>query len=783
VNLLRRFIKTVPPWAFALVLLAIFVISVYLWARSGMQMYGGTIKFENNQYYIDYVQRGGPLDKAGIRPGDTLVSLNMMPVGEWENQSYFPGPGDTVIHGILRNNGEVRMPIKIISVLSFSPGLFWSIYIIMILFSAGSLYLLYKKPDNTAVKLLFLFITGYVITSNAQVLHGYQEEPIAMVASSIFMITGCVLGPVLIHFHLLFPKPSKLILRFKRLPLFFYFLGASIGICWAASYIHAWVNASYGGTVYNYLIRTSLWWLTCTFILALIIAIYQYKTIRDTLSRNQVLIVIIGAFFGCLTPIALSLFFDRISLLNSRILFFVPLLQGIGGLIMICCFLIAIFRYRIWDIEVFFKKALLYLGATLIIILSYLFLLFLVDLITISETRITRFIILAFSVIIFLVMRDWIQRLIERMFQREAYDSATVVSVFEEKLAGIYHVEELKAGIVNGLDSIFHFKSFVLNLKKDDGKYQPVYCLGTAIKQFKGDFEGNSVFENKLLRSKIFSPLELDQKPVILEAEHGELVVPLLKDDRSFGFFLCGPKKSEKTYSMQDIRVLSLIAKRVTALFQTAALYQKDLDRQLMLERERARISQDMHDDIGASLTRISMMSELVKNREDVGDGARQWLGQISGTSSGLMEEMNQIIWALNPKNDNLEGLVTYLRRFAFGYLEPTSIECIFDLPEEMPGSALSVEVRRNVYLVAREALHNIVKHSGATKVRIILDINEHGFRILIKDDGKGFNPGKLDFPGNGLVNMKKRMKEIGGELIIHAEPGKGTELMIDVAI
>lgn len=200
-----------------------FVISVYLWARSGMQMHGGSVKFENDQYLIDFVQRGGPLDRAGIRHGDTLVSLNMMTLEEWGNKSYISGPGDTVIHGILRNNQEVMIPIKIISVLSFSPALFWSVYIIMILFNAASLYLLFKKPDDTAVKLFFLFIQGFIITSNAQVLQGYQEEPIAMVASSVFMITGCFLGPLLIHFHLLFPKPSILILRFKRFPLFFYF--------------------------------------------------------------------------------------------------------------------------------------------------------------------------------------------------------------------------------------------------------------------------------------------------------------------------------------------------------------------------------------------------------------------------------------------------------------------------------------------------------------------------------------------------------------------------------
>jgi signal transduction histidine kinase len=253
------------------------------------------------------------------------------------------------------------------------------------------------------------------------------------------------------------------------------------------------------------------------------------------------------------------------------------------------------------------------------------------------------------------------------------------------------------------------------------------------------------------------------------------------------GFFLCGSKRSERSYSLQDIRVLSTLARRVVSLLHTATLYQKDLDRQLMLERERTRISQDMHDDVGASLTRITILSELAKNNPDTVGETRQWLSQISDTSRGVMEEMSQIIWALNPKNDTLEGLIAYIRRFATEYLEPTSIACIFDLPETLPNLPLTVEVRRNIYLVVREALHNVVKHAGATKVKISLTPQppllqgkgEKSFTLTIRDNGKGFDPAALEFPGNGIVNMKKRMQEIGGELKIKSTTGKGTEILL----
>jgi signal transduction histidine kinase len=342
----------------------------------------------------------------------------------------------------------------------------------------------------------------------------------------------------------------------------------------------------------------------------------------------------------------------------------------------------------------------------------------------IHETRTTRFLVLAVSVILFLFLRDKFQRLIDRVFHREPYDSATVVADFEEKLAGIYRTDELKAKIAQGLDEIFHFKSFMLNLKNSHLKYQPAFTIGLDHQKFNDVFEVNPELENKLRKAKVFSPVELDQKSSYLEGSNGELVVPLLKEDQPFGFFLCGQKKSEKTYSLQDIRVLSLIAKRVIALFHTANLYQKDLDRQLMLERERSRISQDMHDDVGASLTRISILSDLAKSKTEISGEAKQWLGQISETSREVTQEMSQIIWALNPKNDTLEGLVAYIRRFVNEYLEPTELTCTFDFPREISVRALSVEVRRNIYLVVREAMHNIVKHSGASQVWISMKMN-----------------------------------------------------------
>jgi signal transduction histidine kinase len=772
----KRFISRIPYWAYLLVILSIVTNTFYFIYKQQEGIDCQSNHHENGNCVIDYVTPGGAAEKAGIKPGDILVTIDSIEVHEWSSIYRGDKAGDTCYYGIIRDGRKIELPVVFSSSLEFNFGFILTIYIILILLSVGGLFLLYKKPHDVAVRLFFIFLQFFVVTQNANYIT--LREPFAIASTFIFLLSSCLVGPLLIHFHLLFPRPAKIYKRFGKWKMVFYVVGIFVTLWWFLAYRNMVMNELEIYTL-RIITRFSLLWMISTYFLAVAIVIFQFISIKETFSRNQLRLVIIGSFFGIYTAIPIVFFDGWIQQIQAKYPYIIFNLQGIGSLIMIGCILIAIFRYRIWDIEIFFRKTLLYLGATLIIILSYLFLILLINQLAINETNLTRFIVLAVSVIFFLFSRDKLQRLIDRIFHRESYDSATVVTKFEEKLAGIYRADELKIKIAQGLDEIFHFKSFMLNLKNSNQKYQHVYAIGLDKLKFDEEFEAVAEFEKKLRKTKVFSSGELEQKLAVAEAANAELIVPLVKEDQPFGFLICGQKKSEKTYSMQDIRVLTLIAKRVIALFQTATLYQKDLDRQLMLERERARISQDMHDDVGASLTRISILSDLAKSKNEVTDETKQWLGQISDTSRDVMEEMSQIIWALNPKNDTLEGLIAYIRRFAYEYLELTNINCTFDLPEILPNKPLTVEVRRNVYLVVRESLHNVVKHSGAAKVWISMKMNEHGFKIDLKDDGAGFDPGNLEFPGNGLINMRKRMKDIGGDFKITSALGKGTEIEI----
>lgn len=217
----------------------------------------------------------------------------------------------------------------------------------------------------------------------------------------------------------------------------------------------------------------------------------------------------------------------------------------------------------------------------------------------------------------------------------------------------------------------------------------------------------------------------------------------------------------------------------------------QDLERQRALERERARIARDIHDDLGASLTRISMLSQSVAAEVESLPNVTGDVHQIYSTARELTRALDEIVWAVNPKHDTLDSLVTYLGRFAQQFLSTAGIRCRLDVPVSLPPWALTSEVRHNVFLALKEALNNVVRHAAATEVRISLEVQPKAFVLVIADNGHGF-----DFPGarppsppeasrlaggNGIQNITKRLEEIGGHCVWQTAPGDGTRVTFSI--
>jgi signal transduction histidine kinase len=188
-----------------------------------------------------------------------------------------------------------------------------------------------------------------------------------------------------------------------------------------------------------------------------------------------------------------------------------------------------------------------------------------------------------------------------------------------------------------------------------------------------------------------------------------------------------------------------------------------------------------MHDEIGSSLTQVAILSEVMKKRKDNPEEMTKLIDKISGIAGSLVDEMSDIIWAMNPKNDNLASFTSYVRQHVSEYLVSAGIKAEFSIPGDHPEIPMTSEQRRNLFLVVKESLHNVVKHSGATVVKLSLDVSDNKLEIIIDDNGKGFDKNRSLLSGNGLINMQKRIESLGGSFFIDSLPGRGTRITFSV--
>lgn len=198
-------------------------------------------------------------------------------------------------------------------------------------------------------------------------------------------------------------------------------------------------------------------------------------------------------------------------------------------------------------------------------------------------------------------------------------------------------------------------------------------------------------------------------------------------------------------------------------------------------EKERLRMAKDIHDDLGSGLSKISFLSELVVQQKNLDEEAKENLASISETSKKLVVNMRDLIWALNPDNTTLSGLVARLREYSADYLEDYTAGLQLHFPHEVPGFGITKESHRQVLMVLKESLNNIVKHSKATQVEVKVEINHDNFTLVIRDNGVGINVTQK--PGNGLGNMRSRMTTIGGVFKLESQREKGTCITVHIPL
>jgi signal transduction histidine kinase len=206
------------------------------------------------------------------------------------------------------------------------------------------------------------------------------------------------------------------------------------------------------------------------------------------------------------------------------------------------------------------------------------------------------------------------------------------------------------------------------------------------------------------------------------------------------------------------------------------------LKNQQALESERLRIAHDIHDDLGARVTQISLLSAMSLHDPNLSEKTRADFLQIKKLSRDLVSALYETVWAVNPECDNLDALGNFLCQMANQLCERTEFHCrlqVSDLPREIQ---ISSQMRHNVILAVKEAIHNVLKHSHGSEVEMRIALNGDVLEIAIRDNGCGFAPGGGP-AGSGLKNMKQRMDDIGCDCIIESRPGSGTTIRLRLVI
>lgn len=212
-------------------------------------------------------------------------------------------------------------------------------------------------------------------------------------------------------------------------------------------------------------------------------------------------------------------------------------------------------------------------------------------------------------------------------------------------------------------------------------------------------------------------------------------------------------------------------------------IYRMHVNRILAVVKLRSRLARDLHDDMGSTLSTINILSSMAKTKIGT-DPAKssEYISKISENSQRMMEAMDDIVWSIKPQNDTMEKLIARMREFANQVLESKDILFNMEIDDKVLGMKLSMDARRDLFLIFKEGINNAAKYSKATRLFISFTLDKNLFIMKIKDYGVGFDLKDLD-EGNGLDNMKKRAANLNGTLAIHSKPGEGTELILRITL
>lgn len=374
---------------------------------------------------------------------------------------------------------------------------------------------------------------------------------------------------------------------------------------------------------------------------------------------------------------------------------------------------------------------------------------------------------------------------------------ATNGNIFVSTLKGLVVIEP--ENIVKRKEKIeTYISKFVWNEDRlTEGKE-----IGPGVNRLEINFSAKTMIEPRFINFKYklepvdasFSQRALTNNAVYTNLAHGDYKFILIASKGSEAF---SADTLRYSFTIQPYFYETLLFRIFAILFLTVIItavivstvrksYAKKLNAiegQHQLEKERMRISKDMHDELGAIVTRINLLSEVGKQNLNDADSVKTYLNQISETGIELASTMDEIVWAVNPGNDRIDKLIFYIIQFAESMLSLGGINLSVSVPDEIESKFTHAEIRHNIFLIVKEVINNIIKHSEAKNVRIEASMNKNLFELTVSDDGKGFSMENIDKFSNGIVNMNQRAKSVNGFIKIDSKLNEGTKIFLSATI
>lgn len=344
-------------------------------------------------------------------------------------------------------------------------------------------------------------------------------------------------------------------------------------------------------------------------------------------------------------------------------------------------------------------------------------------------------------------------------------------------------VENYITNAENNFKKIKKNNDVLLEIYQKTGEiYELIHQYDKALKYYK---LFNSLHDSILNQETINQILELETK---YKSEKKDQQIVLLKQNDLIKTLKINSQKSE--INKRNIIILFsvfllLLIGILVSVFQNRrklkSVFEKELAIKNTEEKERIRIAKDIHDDLGAGLSKINFLSELMISQSSLNPKLKENLTSISETSKDLIVNMRDLIWALDKNNMTLTALISRMHEYSYDYLDDVGIELSFK-SNDFPDYPINRTVYRELLLTLKESLNNIIKHSKTKIVFINIQINSEFLLLNIKDKGVGFSESEV-FSGNGISNMKKRIESFGGKFDIKSEKNNGTTLSINIPI